>query len=182
VMLSDVDAVIAALRVVLHEVETHTNFSRTKAYWETHIVNKWIYQLPGARWGRWRQLRLRPDNGNLAERTNLIMHVRATLAYLETNRETIARVAGDPRCARPLIGLDDVGSWLSYIAIAEAFFARHLGGAGEPVGRDFATAPATRSVPGRTFFPRSGLGSCLRPCPSVASCIISVAVSTVPHP
>ena len=89
-MLSDVDAVIAALRVVLHEVETHTNFSRTKAYWETHIVNKWIYQLPGARWGRWRQLRLRPDNGNLAERTNLIMHVRATLTYLETNRETIA--------------------------------------------------------------------------------------------
>jgi dipeptidyl aminopeptidase/acylaminoacyl peptidase len=26
---------------------------------------------------------------------------------------------------------------LSYIAIAEAFFARHLGGAYEPVGRDF---------------------------------------------
>ena len=89
-MLSDVDAVIAALRVMLREVETHTKFSRTKAYWETHIVNKWIYQLPGSRWGRWRQLRLRPDNGNLAERTNLIMHVRATLTYLETNRETIA--------------------------------------------------------------------------------------------
>ena len=88
--MSDVDAVIAALRVVLHEVETHTNFSRTNAYWKTHIVNKWIYQLPGARWGRWRKLRLRPDNGDLAERQNLIMHVRATLAYLETNRETIA--------------------------------------------------------------------------------------------
>jgi hypothetical protein len=26
---------------------------------------------------------------------------------------------------------------LSYMAIAEAFFARHLGGACEPVGRDF---------------------------------------------
>ena len=89
-MLSDVDAVIAALRVMLREVETHTKFSRTKAYWETHIVNKWIYQLPGARWGRWRELRLRPDCGDLAERPNLIMHVRATLAYLETNRETIA--------------------------------------------------------------------------------------------
>jgi hypothetical protein len=89
-MLSDVDAVIAALRVVLHEAETRNNFSRTDAYWKTHIVNKWIYQLPGARWGRWRELRLRPDCGDLAERQNLIMHVRATLAYLETNRETIA--------------------------------------------------------------------------------------------
>ena len=89
-MSSDVDAVIAALRVVLHEVETHTNFSRTKAYWETHIVNKWICQLPGARWGRWRELRLRPDSGDSAVRPNLITHVRATLAYLETNRETIA--------------------------------------------------------------------------------------------
>ena len=84
-MPSDVDAVIAALRVVLHEAETSTNF-----YWETHIVNKWIYQLPGARWGRWRELRLRPDSGDSAVRPNLITHVRATLAYLETNRETIA--------------------------------------------------------------------------------------------
>ena len=46
-MLSDVDAVIAALRVVLHEVETHTNFSRTNAYWKTHIVNKWVYPASG---------------------------------------------------------------------------------------------------------------------------------------
>ena len=106
-MLSDVDAVIAALRVVLREVETHTNFSRTNAYWKTHIVNKWIYQLPGARWGRWRELRFRPDYGDFAERPNLIMHVRATLAYLETNRETIAahsrggRSGGGQRDRRP---------------------------------------------------------------------------------
>ena len=84
-MPSDVDAVIAALRVVLHEAETSTNF-----YWETHIVNKWIYQLPGARWGRWRELRLRPDCDDSAVRPNLITHVRAVLAYLETNRVTIA--------------------------------------------------------------------------------------------
>jgi hypothetical protein len=74
------DAVIAALRVVLHEAETCANFSRTDFYWKTHIVNKWIYQLPGAWWGRWRELRLRSDCGDLAERPNLIMHVRATLA------------------------------------------------------------------------------------------------------
>jgi hypothetical protein len=74
-MSSNVDAVIAALRVVLHEAETRTN-----PCWKTHIVNKWIYQLPGAWWGRWRELRLRSDCGDLAERPNLIMHVRATLA------------------------------------------------------------------------------------------------------
>jgi hypothetical protein len=84
-VVSDVDAVIAALRIVLREAEASTNF-----YWETHIVNKWIYQLPGARWGRWRELRLRPDCEDSAVRPNLITHVRATLAYLETNRETIA--------------------------------------------------------------------------------------------
>ena len=38
---------------------------------------------------------------------------------------------------------------LSYIAIAETFFARHLGGACEPVGRDF-DASRMRSVPVRT--------------------------------
>jgi hypothetical protein len=46
-MSQDVDAVIAALRVVLHDAEARTN-----TYWQTHIVNKWIDQLPGARVGR----------------------------------------------------------------------------------------------------------------------------------
>ena len=35
-------------------------------------------------------LRLRADSGFEATRTNLITHVRATLAYLETNRDAIA--------------------------------------------------------------------------------------------
>lgn len=83
-MASDVDAVIAALRIVLREAEARTNL-----YWDTHIVNKWINQLPGGRWGRWRQLRLRADSGSQAERPNLITHVRATLAYLEVNRDAI---------------------------------------------------------------------------------------------
>jgi hypothetical protein len=82
----DVDAVIAALRIVLHEAETR----RTEHWWKIHIVNKWIDQLPGAQWGRWRQLQLRADSGSLSERQNLVAHVRATLAYLETNRDTIA--------------------------------------------------------------------------------------------
>jgi hypothetical protein len=47
-MASDLEAVIAALRVVLREAEMRTNL-----FWETHVVNRWIGQLPGARWGRW---------------------------------------------------------------------------------------------------------------------------------
>ena len=84
-MSKDVDAVIAALRIVLREAET-----RTDHYWEIHIVNKWINQLPGAWWGRWGQLYLESDSFGRAVRANLITHVRATLAYLETNRDAIA--------------------------------------------------------------------------------------------
>jgi hypothetical protein len=48
-MSSDIDAVVAALRVELHEAGACTNFSRTDFYWKTPIVNKWIYLFPGAR-------------------------------------------------------------------------------------------------------------------------------------
>jgi hypothetical protein len=83
---TDVDAVIAALRVVLHYAEHGTH----ETWWEIHVVNKWVDQLPGARWGRWRQLRLPADSGSQARRDHVVTHLRATLAYLETNRETIA--------------------------------------------------------------------------------------------
>jgi hypothetical protein len=86
-MASNVDAVIAALRIVLREAEART----TESWWKTHVVNKWIDQLPGRRWGRWRDLRLQSDSGSLAKRENLITHVRATLAYLEVNRDAIKR-------------------------------------------------------------------------------------------
>jgi hypothetical protein len=85
-MASDVDAVIAALRIVLHEAETRAS----EFWWKTHLVNRWINRLPGAWRGRWRHLRLRGDIGDRAKRTNVISHLRATLAYLEINRETIA--------------------------------------------------------------------------------------------
>lgn len=82
-MPSDVDAVIAALRTILHEAETRVSEYR----WKTHVVNRWIGQLPGARRGRWQKLKLL---GESAEREDLITHLRATLAYLETDREAIA--------------------------------------------------------------------------------------------
>ncbi|HEY5830586.1 MAG TPA: hypothetical protein VIV01_19680 [Hyphomicrobiaceae bacterium] len=85
-MSSDVDAVIAALRVVLHQAEHSTH----ETWWKIHVVNKWIDQLPGAWRGKWRQLRLRADVGTEARRDRLVTPVRATLAYLETNRDAIA--------------------------------------------------------------------------------------------
>ena len=85
-MSGDVDAVMAALRIVLHEAETRTY----DTWWKTHVVNRWIDQLPGGWRGKWRNLRLRADSGFEATRTNLITHVRSTLAYLETNRDVIA--------------------------------------------------------------------------------------------
>ena len=84
-MASDVDAVIAALRTILGEAETRVSEYR----WKTHVVNRWINQLPGAWTGRWRHLKLRSDFQRSAPRADLISHVRATLAYLETHREVI---------------------------------------------------------------------------------------------
>ena len=81
-MASDVDAVIAALRFVLRDAETHAN----QFWWKTEVVNRWVGQLPGAWWGRWRRLKLQGDG---VVRTALIGHVSATLAYLETHRDEI---------------------------------------------------------------------------------------------
>ena len=84
-MPSDVDAVIAALRIVLRDAETHTS----QLWWKTEVVNRSIGQLPGAWWGRWRRLRLQGDIGNQVVRTALIGHVSAALAFLETHQEKI---------------------------------------------------------------------------------------------
>lgn len=98
-MSNDVDAVIAALKTVLKEAEARSNMT----WFNTRIVNRWIAQLPGAWMGRWRHLKLSGDIGGDATRADLISHVRATLAYLETNREAIRSMRGwswPPRSAR----------------------------------------------------------------------------------
>jgi hypothetical protein len=86
--MADVDAVIAALRIVLHEVERQT-WAET---FQTHIVNKWIGQLPGAWTGRWNRLLLEPrwTASPVAYREPVITHLRSTPAYLEANRDAIA--------------------------------------------------------------------------------------------
>jgi hypothetical protein len=82
---SDVDAVIAALRAVLRDAEL------TSGTLPTNIVNRWIGQLPGAWRGRWRRLKLRGNAFGNAPRDVVIAHVRATIAYLEAQREALGQ-------------------------------------------------------------------------------------------
>ncbi len=87
-MSTDIDAVIAALKVVLQTVAAGSSTDQ----WEVKLVNRWINQLPGAGWGRWRQLKLKGPSYSPKQvyQEDMVVHVQATLAYLETNRETIA--------------------------------------------------------------------------------------------
>jgi hypothetical protein len=80
-MAKDVDAVIAALRVVLREVERSNTH-----WWDAAVANRWVDRLPGAWARRWRQLKVK--DGQVI-RCDLITHLRATLAYLEVNRDHI---------------------------------------------------------------------------------------------
>jgi hypothetical protein len=82
---SHVDAVIAALRAVLRDAEL------TSGTLPTNIVNRWIGQLPGAWRGRWRRLKLRGNAFGNAPRDAVIAHVRATIAYLEAQREALGQ-------------------------------------------------------------------------------------------
>ncbi len=43
-MATSIDAVIAALRIVLRDAEMHAS----QLWWKTEVVNRWIGQLPGA--------------------------------------------------------------------------------------------------------------------------------------
>lgn len=85
-MSNNIDAVIAALRIAQKEAEKSTSWD-----WKVKAANRWINQLPGAWMGRWRHLKLRAEyaEGRIS-RNDFIGHVKAVLAYLETNREAIA--------------------------------------------------------------------------------------------
>ena len=86
-MQNNVDAVIAALRVALEEAE-----EAVYGNWPVKSANRWINQLPGAWFGRWRHLKISSDewDGNIS-RDRFIGHVKATIAYLETNKEEFER-------------------------------------------------------------------------------------------
>lgn len=85
-----IGAVIAALRTVqeaaLRGGVTHQ--------WDVRVVNRWIARLPGARWGRWRQLKLRgPSYDRRSVLTgDLVLHLNSVLAYLEASHRPAAPV------------------------------------------------------------------------------------------
>lgn len=82
-MTPQVDAVILALRSVLHDAER-----RHDTYWQTRTINRWINQLPGAWTWKWRHLKLQGDSRRV-NREDAIVHLRATIVYLEANRSSI---------------------------------------------------------------------------------------------
>jgi len=84
-MSNRVDAVIAALRVVLSEAENSRD-----VHWKVARANRWISDLPGATWRRWRHLKLQGDIAGDLRRDLFISDLRAVLTYLEANREEIA--------------------------------------------------------------------------------------------
>ncbi len=79
-MAAGIDAVIAALRVVLEEAQK-SNAPQAKA----NAANCWINRLPGAWTGRWRKLVVPANSSGEIPRGEFIGHVRAVLAYLETS-------------------------------------------------------------------------------------------------
>ena len=81
---SNVDAVIAALRVALDEAQKSHATS-----WKSQAANRWIKRLPRAWTGKWRHLKLSARSS--IDRSEFIGHVRAVIAYLEANRENIGR-------------------------------------------------------------------------------------------
>lgn len=83
-MAADVDAVIAALRVVLDEAQ-----KSEEPFWKVESANRWISQLPRSWSGRWRKLVLKGDTGGDARREEFVAHVRAVIAFLEMNRQRI---------------------------------------------------------------------------------------------
>lgn len=86
-MANDVEAVIEALKIALEEACN----AKDETWWKVDAANRWINRLPGAWTGRWRDLKLKGDSVGEVDRAVFIGHLRATLAYLEANRETIPR-------------------------------------------------------------------------------------------
>jgi hypothetical protein len=86
---SGIEGVVAALKVALEEAQTSD-----EDCWDVKAANRWIDKLPGAWLGRWRQLRLAGDSAGEVLRSEFVGHVRAVLAYLETNGKEPPRSFG----------------------------------------------------------------------------------------
>jgi len=84
-MSADVDAVIAALRAVMVDAEKRV----TQEAFYPEAMNRWIDLLPGAWLGRWTNLKISGNYLDEVARDDFLAHLRATLAYLEVNRDSI---------------------------------------------------------------------------------------------
>jgi hypothetical protein len=104
-MINEVDAVIEALKIALEEAK----HAKDELFWDVRHANRWINRLPGAWFGRWRSLKLKAESTGHVERKIFIGHVRATLAYLEANREAIRAMRGwSWRKAKPASNTDPI--------------------------------------------------------------------------
>ena len=83
-MVDQVSAVVSALRVALGEAERSQD-----TWWKVRNANRWIDQLPGALFGRWRHLKISGDSIGDVKRLEFVGHVRATIAYLVANQELV---------------------------------------------------------------------------------------------
>lgn len=85
--ITEVEAVIAALKSVLKDAETQ----RCSHYYP-RTANRWIDRLPGS-WRGKGSLKVAP-RGEWIAYADFVSQVRATIAYLETNKEVIANGSG----------------------------------------------------------------------------------------
>jgi hypothetical protein len=92
----EVEAVIAALKIALEEAQLSD-----WAHWKTDAANRWIAQLPGAWFGRWRNLRIKPNYAGEVLRSDFIGHVRAAISYLEASRSAEKAAFSWPRRRPP---------------------------------------------------------------------------------
>ena len=81
-MVDQINAVVSALRVALGEAESSLDL-----WWKVRSANRWIDQLPGGLFGRWRNLKISGDSAGEVKRLEFIGHVRAAIAYLVANQE-----------------------------------------------------------------------------------------------
>ncbi|MFY9640497.1 MAG: hypothetical protein WCD20_12725 [Rhodomicrobium sp.] len=114
-MAKDVDAVIAALKAALQDAQARNFYSC-----ESRVANRWINKLPGAWTGKWRHLKVQSDILGEILREDFIGQVRATIAYLETNKDAI------------------VGTSLQSFS---GLFRRRKPIASEPLDADFSEVP-----------------------------------------
>ena len=129
-MATEIEAVIAALKVELQQAE------KSKAtFWRAERCNRWIKQLPGAWTLKWKNLKIWSDSDGDVYRDEFITHLKATIAYLETKR------------AQPQT---KTTSWIWPFTALQRKTNQPVEGAAEPIDAEFtdvSTSSGRRELP-----------------------------------